>query len=233
MDARSRIVRLARALSLACAVAGGAARTPAADLGTVPGSTAPTTGEARSWNFRVYLNQDPIGYHRFALSAHGELRELQSVAHYLVKILFINAYHYDHRARESWSGNCLHRLESSSDDDGTAYSVHAAADEQGLEVDAPRGHYTVAGCAMTFAYWNPLMLQQSHLINPETGEDVAVTITSAGEEPITVRGAAVRANRYHLHSDKLEIDLWYSAAGEWLALESPQQKGRRLRYVLE
>lgn len=187
----------------------------------------------RNWNFRVYLNQDPIGYHNFAVVTHGDTHDLKSLAHYMVKVLFINAYHYDHQATESWGGNCLHRLESSSDDDGTIYTVHGQGDEHGFNVDTNKGHYSVSGCAMTFAYWNPVMLQQTHLINPETGEDVAVTISHTGEDLVQVRHAPVHAQRYHLHSAKLEIDLWYSDQGEWLALESALEKGRRLRYVLE
>jgi hypothetical protein len=187
----------------------------------------------RSWNFRVYLNQDPIGYHNFQLTTHGDAHDLKSVAHYLVKVLFINAYHYDHQASESWSGNCLQRLESSSDDDGTAYTVHGQGDEHGFDVNTTKGQYSLPGCAMSFAYWNPVMLQQTHLINPETGEDVAVVINHIGEESVEVHKAPVHAQRYHLHSAKLEIDLWYSDQGEWLALESALEKGRRLRYVLE
>ncbi len=233
MGAVRRLGRTCRALSLGCAIAACAAGVRAADPGAAESIADGADAGARSWNFRVFLNQDPIGYHRFSVSQHGDTRELHSVAHYLVKILFISAYHYDHQANESWNGNCLRRLDSTSDDDGTAYTVHASADDRGLEVDAPKEHYTVVGCAMTFAYWNPVMLQQSHLINPETGEDVAVSITNSGEDSITVHGASVTARHYHLHSDKLEIDLWYSAQGDWLALESPQEKGRRLRYVLE
>jgi hypothetical protein len=191
----------------------------------------------RNWNFRVYLNQDPIGYHNFSVQTHGEAHDLKSVAHYLVKVLFISAYHYDHQATETWGGNCLHSLESSSDDDGTAYTVHGHGDEHGFDVDTTKGttkgHYSVSGCAMSFAYWNPVMLQQTHLINPETGEDVAVAINHVGEESVQVRHAPVHAQRYHLHSEKLEIDLWYSDQGEWLALESALEKGRRLRYVIE
>jgi uncharacterized protein DUF6134 len=192
---------------------------------------APAAEPEQSWNFRVYLDNDPIGYHNFTLTAHGEVRELKSVAHYQVKILFVTAYAYDHHATEIWRGDCLERLDSDSDDDGKRLSVHARREGEALAVDAPEGHYSLAGCSMSFAYWNPLMLQQTHLINPETGEDILVTITASGEEDIRVRAAAVHAQRYHLHSAKLEIDLWYSAGGEWLALESPE-KGRRLRYVL-
>ena len=194
-------------------------------------AAVPAQDPGQSWKFLVYLDQDPIGYHNFTLTPQGELRHLQSDAHYLVKILFINAFHYDHHASESWHGDCLDRLDSDSDDNGKQLSVHARSDGDDLSVDAPRGRYSLTGCAMTFAYWNPHMLEQTHLINPETGEDVAVTISPSGEEDIQVRNASVHARRYHLHSDKMEIDLWYSTSGDWLALESPE-KGRRLRYVL-
>jgi len=188
---------------------------------------------SRNWNFRVYLNQDPIGYHNFSVVTHGVAYEIKSVAHYLVKVLFINAYHYDHQATESWGGNCLRQLASGSDDDGTTYAVHGQGDEHGFDIDTNKNHYSVTGCTMSFAYWNPAMLQQTHLINPETGEDVPVTISHVGEEQVQVHNAAVHAQRYHLHSAKLEIDLWYSDQGDWLALESALEKGRRLRYVLE
>ena len=224
---RAGIVGWALLGGYASAAQAGTDAAPAASSATVAGDGT------RDWNFRVYLDQDPIGYHRFSVTTHGDAHDLKSVAHYVVKVLFINAYHYDHQATESWGGSCLHRLESSSDDDGTAYTVHGQGDEHGFEVDTSKGHYSVSGCAMTFAYWNPVMLQQTHLINPETGEDVAVTISHIGEEPLQVRNAPVRAQHYHLHSDKLEIDLWYSDQGDWLALESALEKGRRLRYVLE
>jgi hypothetical protein len=196
-------------------------------------SQAPAAEPESSYNFRVYLNQDPIGYHKFTLTSQGEARQLLSKAHYVVKLLFVTAYHYDHEATEIWGGDCLTRLDSSSDDDGKAYTVHAHGDDRGLEVDAPQGPYKIDGCAMTFAYWNPQILKQSHLINPETGEDVAVTITQIGEETIQVRNVPVLAQHYHLYAAKLEIDLWYSDQGQWLALESPSGKGRLLRYVLE
>jgi hypothetical protein len=178
----------------------------------------PAGEPARSWNFRVYLDQDLIGYHDFTLTPQGDTRELKSAAQFAFKILFFTAYHYDHHATEYWRGDCLSRLDSSSDDDGKTLTVHR--------------RYALTECPMTFAYWNPLMLRQTHLINPETGEDVPVAITSNGEQDIQVRNASVHAQRYHLRGPKLDIDLWYSTQGEWLALESATEKGRRVRYVL-
>jgi hypothetical protein len=172
----------------------------------------------RRWNFRVYLDQNLIGYHDFTLTPNGDTRELNSAAHFAAKFLFLTAYHYDHHATEHWHGDCLSRLDSRSDDDGKMLTVHAS--------------YALSDCAMTFAYWNPAMLRQTHLINPETGEEVPVAITLNGEQDIQVRNAPVHAQHYHLRGPKLDIDLWYSTQGDWLALESAAEKGRRVRYVL-
>ena len=43
---------------------------------------------------------------------------------------------------------------------------------------------------------------------------------------------AVHARHYHLQGPKLDIDLWYSLQGDWLAVESAAEKGRRVRYLL-
>ena len=155
---------------------------------------------ARSWNFRVFLDRDPIGYHHFRLTPQGDTRELQSDTHFDVKFLFITAYHYDHHATEYWRGDCLTRLDSNSNDDGRILAVHALSDGHQLNVEAPAGRYAVTGCAMSFAYWDPVMLQQTRLINPETGEQVPVTIIRSGDEDIPVRGAIVHAQRYPLHA---------------------------------
>jgi hypothetical protein len=92
--------------------------------------------------------------------------------------------------------------------------------------------YNDHGHAWTFAYWNPAILRRTHLINPETGVDVPVTITLSGEQDIQVRNAPVPARHDHLQGPKVDIDLWYSTEGDWLALESVVEKGRRVRYVL-
>ncbi len=186
----------------------------------------------RSWNFRVYLDDRPIGLHRFELRESGPRRELQSTARFDVKVLFFNAYQYAHDATEIWQGDCLRELSSRTDDNGTRLSVTASAQGQTMAVVHAKGRYSIPGCVMSFAYWNPLMLQQTRLLNAQTGEYDAVHIRTVGDEPLSVRGAGVVGKRYRITGSKLNIDLWYSDRGEWLALESTTDDGRKLRYVL-
>jgi hypothetical protein len=85
---------------------------------------------------------------------------------------------------------------------------------------------------MTFAYWNPRVLDQSHLVNVQTGSWTPVTTEKLPAEVITVRGNAITADHYQLRTPKNRIDLWYSSAGEWLAMRTTTNGGHTLAYQL-
>ena len=196
--------------------------------------------EEHAWNFRVFLNDSPIGQHRFTLRRDGEDAELRSEARFEVKLLFISAYRYAHTAVERWRGNCLTGMTARTDDDGKKLSVDAAAtfaasaqQGNGLAVSTGSGRQPLDGCVMSFAYWNPALLKQERLLNAQTGEHEAVKISDSGDERIVVRGVPVTARRYRIAGSKNPIDIWYSASREWLALESTLEGGRRLRYQIE
>jgi Family of unknown function (DUF6134) len=188
--------------------------------------------QARVWDFRAFLDDAPIGYHRFTLSGEGAARELRSETRFEVKFLFVTAYRYVHDATERWRGNCLEGLSARTDDNGERLVVSAAGNAEGLVVTATAGREALPGCVMSFAYWNPQMLRQSRLLNAQTGKFEAAKIALLGEETITVRGAPLTAKRYRITGPKHPIDVWYAADDEWLALESIVGGGRRLRYSL-
>jgi Family of unknown function (DUF6134) len=187
----------------------------------------------RDWEFRVLLDDKPIGHHRFALRELGAERELTSEARFNVKLWFINAYRYTHDATERWRDNCLEAVMARTMDGGKRSEVVATREAGGFAIASPRGREALDGCVMSFAYWNPEILRQSRLLNVQTGEYTAVRITDLGEETLTVRGAAVTATRYRISGSKFPIDLWYSADKTWLALQSTVDRGRSLRYELK
>jgi len=187
---------------------------------------------SRSWDFQVLLGDAPIGYHQFTLDEQGERRELRSESRFAVKVLLFTAYRYEHDATELWRGDCLESLTARTNDNGGRPTVDALSDGERLAVATGKGHETIAGCVMSFAYWNPQILRQARLLNPQTGEYEAIKVTTLGVENIMVRGAPVEAKRFQLTGSGKPIDLWYSLGDEWLALESTVAGGRRLRYLL-
>ena len=189
--------------------------------------------QPRVWDFQAFLDDKPIGHHRFTLNAQGGTRELKSETRFVVKLLFITAYRYTHDAVEHWRGDCLEGLRAQTDDNGEQLTVEAAVAGDRMAVDTAKGRATFAGCIMSFAYWNPQMLRQTQLLNAQTGALEQTRIVDLGGETITVRGAPVPAKRYRITGTKNPIDLWYSPTDEWLALESTLAGGRRLRYALK
>ncbi len=189
--------------------------------------------QPRVWDFQVFLDDAPIGYHRFTLDEEGNGQDMKIEARFDVKVLFVTVYRYAHEVSEFWRGNCLAKLEARTNDDGTRSVTEAVANGNRLTVSTAGRNATLEGCVMSFAYWNPEILRQSQLLNVQTGEYQAVKIAVIGDENIAVRGAPVVAKRYRITGPKNPIDLWYSADSDWLALESTIAGGRRLRYRIK
>lgn len=209
-------------------------------LGTVllalPLLTA-TLAQAKEWPFTVYLDGKKIGQHSFVLSESGEEREMTSTANFNVKVLFINAYRYQHVAREKWRGDCLTSLDAKTEENKEVTVVKGKLDGSNFMVDVPvakkaKPQQQLPACVMTFPYWNAAMLSQQHLLNPQTGEWLDVKIRSLGKDTIEVRGKQVDAEHFKLEATKMKIDLWYSADKEWLALTSTTPEGYVITYKL-
>ena len=185
------------------------------------------------WRFRVMLDQRDIGTHEFTVSNHEGKRYIEIDADFDVKILFVNAYSYDHENREIWEGDCLASIRAETDDNGKRSRVVGEAVTDGFTVVTDEGapQTASAACLRSFAYWNPAFLDSRRLLNAQTGEVVDVEVTDRGEETLEIDGTPVPAQRYSLELEEGPIELWYAREnGQWLALEAAAKGGRTLRY---
>ncbi len=197
-------------------------------LGTTAALANSAAGTADTLRFRVYLDRDPIGEHSFQVTP--DRREVLSRASFDVNLLFFTAYRYRHESREQWRDGCLERIRASTDDNGKAYDVAGDRKSGALSVAVNGEPRRLPACVSTFAYWDRDFLKRPRLLNPQTGELVDVAVTRAGTEARVVKGRRVEAERYRLKADGLDISLWYTPEGQWIALESDTGKGRTLRY---
>jgi hypothetical protein len=189
----------------------------------------------REWRFKVMLDGRPIGEHRFLLREESDRRELTSEAQFNVRILFFDAYRYEHRAHEVWQGDCLERIDARTNENGKQTVLFGARQHAGFEVIVGESKQSIDSCVKTFAYWNPEILQASRLLNPQTGEYTAVEVVPLGQEVIAGPELAARYRLLVRTSGgaPLQVDLWYSAGREWVGLESRTPDGRSVRYVKE
>ena len=196
----------------------------------------PNTGFAKEWNFDVYLDKTKIGQHTFKLNT---LNELVSQANFNVKVLFINAYKYQHNAAETWQGQCLKSLEANTLENGVVTKVNGKSSDHGFVVDDGKVNQVLPECPMTFAYWNQKILDQTKLLNPQNGEWLDTKVKTLGNELLDVKGKKIDTIRYKLDASfkgkaKLNIDLWYDAiSNEWVGLKSVTPEGYTINYKLK
>lgn len=197
-----------------------------------PGLHSAEAATPAEWRFRVLLDGNEIGSHRFELQETLDGRVLTSEARFQVRILFFNAYRYDHLATEVWRGSCLDSLTARTDVNGRLETVRAARDGDRIEIDATSGRTEFEGCVRSFAYWNPEILEGGKLLNAQTGELVPIEVSRLGEEVRDVRGESRTAQRFRLSGPEIAIDLWYTDGRDWVGLESSTRDGRRLTYEI-
>lgn len=184
----------------------------------------------KEWQFRVYLDDKEIGYHRVQMIPEDDRKRVTVEARFDVKFFFINAYSYDHRTEEVWKGSCLADIQSHTDDNGEQLFVRKLPQAKGFTLITHQGEQQLDGCVRSFAYWDPELLKASRLLNTQTGEYEKVQVLRLGDTSIEIGGRSVEAIQYRLVIGERSIDLWYTPDMNWLALQSMTDGGYRISY---
>jgi hypothetical protein len=188
---------------------------------------------SQTYDFKVFLGKDEIGYQRFDVSSEGERTHIRIDAQFTVKFLYITVYTYRHTNVETWDGPCLHEIRAETNDNGESFFVNGIFQNGRLQVQTQDGNWSAEGCIKTFAYWNPGWIAGERLLNSQTGEHQPASMLVVGEETIPVQGVPTRTTHRSIKTDQFTIDLWYTLNGRWVALHSTTKNGDTLRYTLQ
>lgn len=161
--------------------------------------------------FDIRRDGASIGRHDVKFRRNGDDLEVEIAIDIAISLAFIPVFAYRHRNREVWRAGRLVSLDSQTDDDGRSYEVMARATAQGLRVLGSEGDLLAPPEILPTSYWNARTVQQRRLLDSQHGSLLDVEPEFLGEESLRP-GAAAR--RYRLSGD-LNLDLWYSPAGEW------------------
>lgn len=197
-----------------------------------PAPAVETSMATDRWEFDVFLDDKKIGKHLFEVTNIDGVQKVRSQANFKYTVLYVPVYRYEHSNSERWSENCLLGLEAKTNANGKKIRVSGQKSGSGFTVRTDDSPVDLPECVMTFAYWNPLFLEQTRLLNPQTGEFLDISVEEVAKELIEIRGLPVSATRFRLTASELEVSLWYSSDNRWLALESVAKGGRIIRYEL-
>lgn len=189
---------------------------------------------AKEWAFDVYLDKSKIGSHSFIFNDN----KLVSRAKFNVKVLFINAYKYDHTSKELWQNDCLTNIDVNTTEDKVNTIIKGKKTASEFEIGDGKTNQILPECVMTFAYWNPKILEQTKLLNPQNAEYLDTTFTKIGVANMVVKGKPTDTTHYKLTGalngvKKLNIELWYNQNNEWVALKSLTPEGYSIIYKLK
>ena len=195
--------------------------------------------ETKDWSFDVYLDNKLIGFHTFKLSNNN----LLSDAKFKVNFLFLTAYEYQHTSKEQWNDDCLTSLDATTKENKTISKVKASLENGNFfvngNVDKNEKNRSLPGCVMTFAYWNPKILTQTKLLNPQNGEYLDVSFKPESDKKIDFKGELKNVKVFHLLGNssesladkpKIDILIWYDNNNEWLGLRSITPEGFTISY---
>jgi len=184
--------------------------------------------------YRVLRDGFEIGRHKtwFRHGDEAEMMTVETEIRITVKLFFITLYTYRLDSIETWRGDRLVALESSTDDDDDLYAVHAVAEDDGLRVDGAQETWTAPAMIMPTSLWRREMAQGSLLLGVEQGEALAVVFHEAGRETVTAGGAEVSAAKLVVSGD-LERELWYGDDGILLHMRLIGSDGSTITYELQ
>lgn len=186
-------------------------------------------------NFKVWLDDREIGRHDVRISESDQRTSVFSKVKFKVKMMFINLFSYNHRAEETWDGDCLASIDTYTKSNGREYTVKGQQEDDAFKLSRevpkqPRIDESLEPCIGTYAYWDLSRIQRDQLLNTQTGEVDPADLIPEGVQPIPRLDRT--AQTYRLKTDNPDIRLWYSDQGEWLALETSTD-GRQLVYLNE
>lgn len=223
----------------------------AAGTATATASAAQDTPYGTSLSFIAYRNGEPIGRHSLSFQRNGQELKVATTIDLAVKVLGFTAYRYSHRAQETWNGDMFQALSSQTDDDGKKMTVQAQRTPAGMEVVRSARAETSQGASMDqglkrdgtvreivpvellpSSHWNFRQINQSALLNTQTGAKANVQITPMGREQIKTANGTIAAMRYRYTGDVTK-DQWFDDRGRWVKTSFTGSDGSKIEYILQ
>jgi hypothetical protein len=164
--------------------------------------------------FQVTREGSPIGHVMERYRPVGSDLQVDVYIALLVTLAFIPVYRYEHRAREIWREGRLIRLDTVTNDDGTAQKLRGRAAADGFSVDGPEGPLVAPADILPSSYWHPRFTEASRMLDSQLGQIVEFDISKLGSERIEALGQAVEADRFAMRGD-IDLDFWYDSDRVW------------------
>ena len=184
-----------------------------AGLALVPGAALAVPNRLA---FQVFRNGTKVGEHVVVFTGDDNARTATTNVAMTVKVGPVPVYKYKHEAVEKWVDGKWASIDTTTNNNGKIQKVSAKAMGTYVAINGPAGAVRGPADALPLSHWNQASFGKP-LFNQQEGKMLKVTCTKVKAGHWQVRGEA-------------EIDDFYDAGGNWLALQGKLEDGSKMEY---
>lgn len=178
------------------------------------GGLAFADSEIRS--FKIKIDGKPAGEMTMNITKAEDGTLTTSIdTELLVNAYLVFTYRYSFHAKEVWKEGSLQKIESSTNDNGTRYSLLAVKEGPGMRVRVNNQEKISRGEAWATTFWClPEPAKRKGvipLIDAESGKDVDGNLQYQGQQQVSISGQNVNSNKYKVFS-KSNTELWFDGS---------------------
>jgi hypothetical protein len=185
----------------------------AAGLAMVPGAAFALPSRLA---FQVFRNGTKVGEHRIAFTGDDAGRTVTTDVTMTVKLGPVPVFKYTHKAVERWAGGKWLSVDTTTNSNGKVQKVAARAMTGYVQIDGPAGSVRGPADAVPLSHWNQASFGRP-LFNQQEGKMLKVRCSQVAPGHWAIRGEA-------------EIDDFYDAKGDWMALKGKLEDGSMMEY---
>ena len=191
----------------------------------------PASAAADVLSFDVFRNGKPFGQHIVKRETQGETMVVSVDIDLEVRFGPFVPFRYRHDVREIWRDGALEALDSRTIRDGERLEVSARrSGERDLIVNGASVTEEAPGSIIPSTWWNREVLENSVILDSQTGELMPISVEFLGNEEVDAAGARVMTERYRVQNT-VPLDLWYDEEGRWVKCAFDVD-GQSIEYVL-
>ncbi len=159
-------------------------------------------------SYDIIRQGDTIGVNTVDVERRGDTVQVKIGTKILVKVMFIEAYRFDHDSTETWKAGQLVAFQSETNDNGTKHKVSVTSAADKLDILADGKHIDAPLTLRPASFWDKSFDAQKELFDPKNGKRLAVQIKDLGDDKIAVHGAQRQARHYKISGD-MQRDVWF------------------------
>ena len=148
--------------------------------------------------FDIVRGGDKIGTDTIDIERQNDTTTVKIKTDLSVKVMFIEAYRYEHSCNETWKNGQLIAFKSRTNDNGTKHSIDVTAAPDKLSMDADGKHSDLPKTAAPASLWGKDAIHQLDAFDPDTGKPLSIEVTDLGNEAVTIHGVTHEAHHYKI-----------------------------------